>query len=291
MVGPLTLRGVVVCRQVGCDVPRIHLAVEHHLHLLDDGHVDLGFARELQDRSDGGEAFRRLLHLLHDVLEAVPLTEQASRRVVPAQRRLARGDQVAETGEALERLRMCTVGHREVRHLDESARDDRCLRVLPVPDAVDDADGDRDQVLEDAAELRADHVGVHEGAEILVASRARDDIGRLLTAGGDHGCGGLLTRDLQCEVRPRCHGDAVGIAAEFLLDHLAHAQTRAAFDALHEADDLGVAVGEQRAQRLQVLAERLARHRQVHLFHAVERCREFVGGRDRPREVDAREVA
>ena len=68
----------------------------------------------------------------------------------------------------------------EVGHLDETARDDRRLGVLAVADAVDDADRDGDEVLEHAAELGADHVGVHERAEVLVARAAGDGVGGLL---------------------------------------------------------------------------------------------------------------
>ena len=47
----------------------------------------------------------------------------------------------------------------------------------PYADAVDDADRDGDQVLEHAAELGADHVGVHEGAEVAVPGDAMHDLG------------------------------------------------------------------------------------------------------------------
>ena len=39
MFGHLLLGSVVVGGEVRCDVARVHAPVEHHLHLLDDGHV------------------------------------------------------------------------------------------------------------------------------------------------------------------------------------------------------------------------------------------------------------
>src|SRR6478735_8046430 len=166
---PLALGLVVVGSQVRRDLARVHGSVEHALDLLDDRHLDAGFLRQLQHRGDRGQPLRRLVHLLHDILKAVALTEQAPRRVVPAERGLARRDEVAEAREALQRLGCSALRDREVRHLDQPARDDRRLRVLAVADAVDDADGDRDQVLEDPAELGADDISVHEGAEVVVA--------------------------------------------------------------------------------------------------------------------------
>jgi hypothetical protein len=188
---------------------RIHRAVEHHLHLLDDGHLHPG-AGELQHRRDRRESLGRLVHLLHDVLEAVSLAEQAPRRVVAAERRLARRDQVAEPGETLQRLGLRAVGDGEVGHLHETAGDDGGLRVLAVADAVDDADGDGDEVLQHTAELGADDIGVHERAEVAVARAESDRLGRLSARRGDDRGRRLLPRDLEGEVRAGCHGDAAG---------------------------------------------------------------------------------
>src|SRR6478735_10311929 len=107
---PLALRLVVVCRQVGRDLARVHGAVEHALDLLDNGHLDARLLRQLQHGRDGREPLRRLVHLLHDVLEGVPLAEQAPGRVVAAERRLARRDEVAEPREALQRLGVRALG-------------------------------------------------------------------------------------------------------------------------------------------------------------------------------------
>ena len=57
---------------------------------------DAGLTRQLQHGRHRGESLRRLVHLLHDVLEAVALPEQAAGGVVAAEGRLAGRDEVAE---------------------------------------------------------------------------------------------------------------------------------------------------------------------------------------------------
>ncbi len=254
------------------------------------GICDAGLAGQLQDGRDRCQALGRLVHLLHDVLEAVALTEQSARGVVAAERRLAGRDQVAEAREALQRLGVRALGDGEVGHLDETAGDDRRLRVLAVADAVDDADRDGDEVLQHAAELGADHVGVHERAEVSVARPAGDRFGGLLARRGDHGGGGLLAGDLEGEVRTGGDGDAIGIAVQLLLDDLAHPQARAPLDALHERHDRRVRVHDQRSHALEVLPHGLARDRQVHLLGALERLGEVVGGVHLARQVDPGQI-
>ena len=53
----------------------------------------------------------------------------------------------------------------EPRHLGEPARDERRLRVVAEPEAVDAAGRERDHVLRRRAQLDADDVVVHVDAE------------------------------------------------------------------------------------------------------------------------------
>ncbi len=76
---------------------------------------------------------------------------------------------------------------------------------------------------------------------------------------------------------------------ELLLDHLAHPQPGAHLDALHERDDDRVGRDDV-AHDAQVLAQRLARHRQVDLAGALEHLRQLARRRDAARQVDAGQV-
>ncbi len=89
---------------------------------------------------------------------------------------------------------------------------------------------------------------------------------------------------------PGGHRDARGIAVQLLLDHLAHPQAGAPLDALHERDDRRVGARDERPHRLEVLADGLARDRQVHLLGAVERLGEVVRRGHLARQVDPGQV-
>src|SRR3546814_4320393 len=61
---PLARGLVVVGGEVGCDVTRIHGAVQHHLHLLHDGHAHSHLAGQLQHRCHRSEEHQSELHSL-----------------------------------------------------------------------------------------------------------------------------------------------------------------------------------------------------------------------------------
>src|SRR6478735_577820 len=74
---PLALGLIVVGREVWCDLTRVHRSVQNHLHLLDDRHLEAGLAGELQTRRHRRQSLSSLVHLLHDIREAVSLAEQS----------------------------------------------------------------------------------------------------------------------------------------------------------------------------------------------------------------------
>src|SRR5438093_393737 len=70
----------------------------------------------------------------------------------------AREHQIAETAQAGERFASAASRARQARQLGEAARDERRQRVVSESQTFDDAGGDRDDVLERAANLHADHI-------------------------------------------------------------------------------------------------------------------------------------
>ena len=140
-----------------------------------------------------------------------------------------------------ERLGPGAVRDREVGHLGEPARDDRCLGVLAVADAVDDPDRDGDEVLEHAAEFGADHIRVHERAEVRVRrdqsrprSRFRGSRDEITAAVG---CSCAIS---SARFGPDATATRSGRKLELLVEHLAHPKSRALLDALHQRHDDGV---------------------------------------------------
>ena len=163
--------------------------------------------------------------------------------------------------------------HRQPRDLGEAARDQRGHRVVPEPSALDDARGDRDDVLQRAADLDADHVVARVepergAAELLLHALRGRGIGRR----GEHR-GRQSARDFRGEARAGQHDDRQGVQ-RFLRDHLRHARERFRLEPLRRADHDRVA-GQPR--------RRFARHR----AKTVRRHREY----DERRPVDARAAA
>jgi hypothetical protein len=165
------------------NVFRIERTGKHPADLFHDRHRHAMRMRKLQDRRNGCETLRRLIHLFDDLGKGVPLAEQPPRSVVAGERRLAGGDQVTEPGQPGQRVRPGAEGHGEVRHLHQAARDDRGLGVLAVTDAVDDADRHRDQILQNTAEFCADDIRVHKGPEVPVRRNLGDRLRRFKALG------------------------------------------------------------------------------------------------------------
>ena len=93
--------------------------------------------------------------------------------VVTRQLRAARRDHVAEPREARERQRVRAGRDAEPGHLGEAAGHQAGLAVVAEPEAVRGARGDRDDVLERAAQLDAEHVRVRVQPELAPAEAGR----------------------------------------------------------------------------------------------------------------------
>ena len=90
-------------------------------------------------------------------------------------------------------------------HLGQPARHQEAARVLAEPQATDDAGGDRDDVLEGAAQLHADHVVVRVHAKAWVHERALGDLDDLRVVTGDDGGRRQPREDLRRDVRTAQH--------------------------------------------------------------------------------------
>jgi hypothetical protein len=126
------------------------------------------------------------------------LPEQAAGGVVAAEGRLAGRDEVAEALEALQRA----IGIVDGVGYGENTKASIITRGLVEMTDFAVAQGAQHETLQGqhAAELGADDVGVHEGAEVRVPGAQRDGFGGLPARRGDDGGRRLLAGDLEGEV-------------------------------------------------------------------------------------------
>ena len=141
----------------------------------------------------------------HDLGQRAAARELGADVPVPAEPAGARQDEVAEPGQARQRLALAAHGHRQPRELGEPARDERGQRVVPLAQAFDHAGRNGDGVLQRPADLHANHIrravqpqerGPELRLHVLDRRRRRraDDHGRRQPAG-----------ELDGEARPREH--------------------------------------------------------------------------------------
>ena len=88
----------------------------------------------------------------------LPLAERHADAAVARERAGAGQDEIAHAGQAGERLEPSAEGDGELRHLVETARDQRRGRVRAEAEAFEDAGGDGDDVLQRAGQLDAGDV-------------------------------------------------------------------------------------------------------------------------------------
>src|SRR5438105_3011960 len=88
---------------------------------------------------------------------------------IPAMPTDAGRDQVADAGQAEKRLVFRAEGDAEAGHFHEAARKQGRLRIVAEAEAVADASGDADDVLERPAQLDADDVEVGVDAKTIRA--------------------------------------------------------------------------------------------------------------------------
>ena len=162
----------------------------------------------------------------------------------------AADDEVADAGEAGERLRPRTRRLAEPRHLGQPAGDERGLRVVAEPEAVDAAGRERDHVLRRGAQLDPDEIRIDVRAEEARVERVLKLAREEAVLARDHGRRRQALRDLLRDVRAGENGDRT--AADAGREPLAGLRV----ETLDEAQDRRVA-----RQHADHVGERLARHR------------------------------
>jgi hypothetical protein len=91
--------------------------------------------------------------------------------------------------------------------LGQAARDQRCLGVVAVAEAVGNARADREHVLQRAGHLAADDVGVGVDAQRRREEHLLQLVGNRRVGNRDDRRGRLTRGDLTREVRPGEHTD------------------------------------------------------------------------------------
>ena len=206
--------------------------------------------RQIAQDGRGRQSLDHLADLCLCLLGARASGDQLAGAPVAAGRVPARDDEVAEAGKAGERLLLGARRLAEARHLGQSARDDRRLRVVAHTETVGASRGERDHVLRRGAELDADQVGVRVDAEGGRGDRLLEAERETFVLGRDHGRAGQAGGDLLRHVRPGEYGDrTVG-------DEGREPLAGRGIEALDEAEHRCAAT-----DVVEHLAERSARHR------------------------------
>ena len=148
--------------------------------------------------------------------------------VVARQRRAAGRDDVADPGQTGERQRVRPGGDPEPGHLGQAAGHQAGLAVVAEAELLGGAGGDREDVLERAAQLDADEVAVDVEPEPAAAEPSLDPLGERLVVGRHDRRGRQAAGDLEGEVRSGQRGDPGRVEPAGLGDDLAHPQERAA---------------------------------------------------------------
>src|SRR5439155_16067522 len=188
------------------DKLREALAREYRAHSLRYRQFDAEPEGEFVQHRRGRDPLDGLPDLRDRLVRAQSLRDQLACVPVAPVAAPARDDQVAHAGEPGEGLGPRSRGLPEPRHLGETARDQRRLRVVAEIEAVDAACREPDHVLRRRTELDADHVGVHIRAEdgrvdcVLQLACEKAVVAR------DHGCGRQADGDLLRHVRAGEHG-------------------------------------------------------------------------------------
>ena len=168
--------------------------------------------------------------------------------------------------------------HAQPGHLRQSPRDEGGLGVGPVAEAVADAGGDGDGVLESAAQLHAHDVVIGVYAETGRVVELLHPFGDAGVPGGDDGGGGLVLDDLLREVGAGEDADAVlGDLREFGVDDLRHGEAGAELKSLDGAEEHRV-FAETASEGGKVTPQALRGSGEHHEVRAIQ-CGAGVGGR------------
>ena len=131
-------------------------ALEHCGHLRGDRQLDAVPRAERQRRAGRAHAFGDHLHVCREM----SASERPRPSSMPTWRLRLRSPvhvstQIAEAAQAGQRLAPAALGARQPGDLGEAARDQRRQRVVPETEPFDHAGGNRDDVLQRAADLDA----------------------------------------------------------------------------------------------------------------------------------------
>ena len=156
------------------------LAFDDGVHGLADRHVDALLGRDPHDRGGGVDALRHRAAAAEHRVQRLPLAQRAAQAHVARLRAAAGQQQIAEAGQAHQRLGAGAQRLAEAAQLGKAARHQRRVRAGAEARALDDAGGDRQHVLDRAAELHADRIAGPVDAQVPVAERGGERLAQRL---------------------------------------------------------------------------------------------------------------
>src|SRR6266851_10127641 len=211
------------------------VVVKDGVHLFGDGHFDGVACGEAEGSGGADDAFGYLaIEAGDDVGQLAAASELDADCAVARERASAGEDEVADAGEAGKGLASASAGDGETSHLGYAAGDEGGGGVVAEVEAMGDAGGESDDVLQGAAEFYAGDVVVRVDAKGGRGEVALDGLGDRRELRGDDDRGGHAGGDLLREGWTAEHGE--GIVRDCGND-LRHAEEGGLLDALAGAED------------------------------------------------------
>ena len=197
----LKLRPGLARKQRSSAASRRHVLVQHAIDRLGDRHVDAVSApASTCGALRGGHAFGDVAELgQRSRASASPRPRRQSDAPVAREVAGAGQHQVSQARQTRSASRVCRPARRRAARLGETARDQRGARVVAEAQAVARAGGDREHVLDRAADLDAGQVVADVGAQRRRRAAARAT---------DRGKPGVGRRDAEAVGRPRATSSA-----------------------------------------------------------------------------------
>ena len=224
---------------------------------------------ELQGRAGRLDPFGHHLHAREDFREGATFSQLEANLTVPAEPAGARQDEVAQPAQSGERVPSTTHGARQPRDLGEPARGHGCQRVVPQIERLHDTDGNRDDVLERAANLDARDIVAGVQTEVMRPEVLLHRVHRPRIVTRHQHRRQALASQLHRETRARQHRDRAGVS-QLLLDDLRHPQQGSDLETFDGAHECGLHRHERR-QRPDDVTEPMGGHRGNHVVRSVER--------------------
>ena len=213
----------------------------HQFDLLRDRHLDTAFAGKVANGQTTLHAFGGLSGRRLSLFQRLAPAEVLAKRTVARQRRHTRTDEVTKPRQPGEGEGVSAEADAKPSRLSQPSGYQRRLGVVSEAHANRHTAGERDDVLHCAAELTADDIVIRVRPEVR-----RDDgllhHGRpVLIDAGDNRRGRLPEREFAGQIRTGQNDDSGGIDLGDFRDDLAHPIAGAELDALHQADERGIA--------------------------------------------------